>query len=194
MESFVSEFTEIQKEAKESGEDTLFSRLRKSSPVPVTVDPKDPMFGSIRGGYYDRDPNRIGMAEENPNTLAHEIGHAEFDKSMLGRITQSRAAHLGHMLGPIAASATGFIPTKTPTQKALALGLPLLATMPTMVSEGVASVKGHGKMKEHGATEEELSAYRRQLAKAYLTYAAYPASGLAGHLAYGAIRKKVTGS
>lgn len=146
--------------------------LSKLSPVPVRTDPRAERYG---GGYFAGD--HIGVTENpNINTLAHEIGHAQLNKSLFGKIIQSKLSRGAHSLGPLAALFMGpNVQGKGAPRalKALLIGLGLSA--PTLLSEGMSSYKGYKNLQNAGATDDELKTYTRDLIGPQSTYLIRPA-------------------
>jgi hypothetical protein len=147
-------------------------KLIASSPTPVRIVDSS-RYG---GGYYHPGENHIGLSKKKDiNVLAHEMGHAEFQKDTLGKLTQNRPARIMHVISPAVGVLAGSSITGTPGQRAvksliLALGL----SSPTLLSEGMASYKGYHILKEHGATPEELDAYVSGIAGPQSTYLIHP--------------------
>jgi hypothetical protein len=136
--------------------------------VPVTY-----AEGVLGGGTYERDRSgrRITLDQSLQGTssgnavLAHELGHAEFDKSVLGRIAHNPelrgAASLAPLIGMVIAMvADGNVARKA----ALSVAGVAASQVPLLTGEGVAWAKGHRTMKERGATPEQMQDYRRNAA------------------------------
>jgi len=168
---------ELRKYAKR---DNLTRRLKKVLGDTVLRKVPEEEAALYGGGAFDYRKNEIIMAKDDPSILAHEIGHAHFQKSMLGKLTQNIPARAAHALGPLA----GFAPIagdaiRSTSGKALAIAAPLLLAAPTLVSEGVATYKGHSLLTEAGASPEELSDYRKKMLHGFGTYAQSPIAGTA---------------
>lgn len=185
--SFASFSDELQKlAAKEKviplakAEKKIFNALMQNAPVKVRILPEAAAYG---GGYFDQVNKEIGLSEKNYQILAHEIGHAEIDKHLLGRIIQSRAVRLasGAMGNALSGLGAGILMAKG---KKWGVLLPTAIALPTLLSEGVASYKGNKLLKEHGATDEQQRDYRNLALKMFGTYAAAPAisTGLAAYM------------
>lgn len=119
------------------------------------------------GGLYSRPESKVVVSPKDEATdrglsvLAHELGHAEFDKSMLGHAVQDPlvrgAAFVAPSIGAlIAAAAEGSFARRL----ALSMGTVAALQVPLLTGEVVADIKGHQMLKEHGATPELLSLHR----------------------------------
>lgn len=137
------------------------------------------------GGYYSRGDKKIGVTAESEHTdtglstLAHEVGHADFDQSMLGALVQDPYARAAASLAPgigglIAIVAEGSLARRM----ALSMGAAAALQVPLLTGEAVASVKGHQMLEEHGATQEQLDLHKRQMLEAFGTYASHSAKGV----------------
>jgi hypothetical protein len=163
----------------------------ETAAAPTRVVPHEAAKGSGGGFFAPIDVGEekapfIGVHPDtpNPNILAHEIGHARFHESGLGKVLQNPYVRGGTTIAsPMAAYAAGRF---LPGWKAKALGITGAAlglNAPTLISEGVADYKGHKLLKELGATPEELSAYRSDLLGPQASYLLLPAmAGAAGGL------------
>lgn len=127
----------------------------------------------------------------NPHVLAHELGHAEFDKTMLGKATQNlpvgqlRNPMLSMGIGAASGALTGM--SDNETVQRVGRWAPLALQAPMLMSEAAASLKGHSNLKRLGATAEQLKRYRRTMLPAFGTYAGAAAlSPAAAHVAQGA--------
>jgi hypothetical protein len=206
--SFQRELTKVAKKETKPKEMRLWKKLVKSTKTPVkTYDIKDVdhRLLAMLGPHMARDKKGVKILIETPKlkdknkyspiaALAHEIGHTEVDKHLLGRIAQSAPARAGAAMAPTAALFASLL-ASTPRGKALALALPLAATVPTLGTEAAASLKGYELLKEMDATKEELKKYRTDLAKAWLTYASIPlqvgVGAIAGRALRGGVKAKL---
>lgn len=175
----------------------LYEDLEARSPVPIHPH----VLADIAGGFYTRGmPGEIEgpfigtKGDKDPYALAHEIGHAEFDTSPEGKLVQNPL--LSPAPGTIASIAGGALGGALPKSvKGKALGTLIGATapvVPSWISEGTASYKGHGALKDIGATPEQLSEYKKSLISPTMSYLALPAAGgLAGLIAALATKGKL---
>ena len=152
--------------------------LRAMSPVPVRSTPFAEHTG---GGYFSSNPSdkHIGIHDTDPNVhvLAHEIGHAQFDDSLLGSIAQSRIARGIGYIAPFIGLAAGPLMGSKGTERALkSLVLALGLAAPTLLSEGVADYKGYKLLQQAGASDEELAQYIKKLVVPQSTYLVRPAA------------------
>lgn len=169
------------REAAMEGGEALFGNLEKASPVPVVRDPRGDM-----GAYMsERAVKMSGMGDEakillphgkSPaGVLGHEMGHAQFDKKLLGKATQNIPARIAFNLSslgsPLAGAAAGYGIDDKATGLGVAAGIPLAIAAPTLLSEGVASFKGMGNLRRAGANPAQLAAARKTLLRAFGTYA-----------------------
>jgi hypothetical protein len=176
MSSFSDELVKI---AKDSREKELWEKLKALSPVPVEVNPEAELYG---GGYFDPDKKYIGLSSEDRNSLAHEIGHAILDQSILGKAVQHPIGRAAFPWTPIAGALGGVLLAKG---KKMGLLLPVVTASPTLLSESLATGKGSKKLREAGATDEEIKEYRKALRNSYSTYAGIIPEGIvAGALGY----------
>jgi len=177
-----------------------YPKVLESSPVPIV--PHKGAKGAGGGAYIPsvhpeegiHEPSII-MDPDNPNAniLAHEIGHAQFQESPIGKFMQHPISRGAQFAAPIAAYAAGrYLPTNK--LKALGVAASLGLTAPTLISEGVADYKGYQHLKGLKATDEELSEYVSDLVGPQATYLAMPAatliSGGGGHLMKGLAAQK----
>lgn len=146
------------------------------------------------GGAYDRDSKSVKLSprmrdnEEGLPTLAHELGHAEFDKGTLGRLVQSplarAAAGMSVSIGAmIALTAEGNLSRRL----AMSTGAVAAGQIPLLTGEAVAWYKGHQMMKDHGASPEQLAHLRSQALRLGSTYLQPAAVGLGGSMLLSAI-------
>lgn len=161
-----------------------FKDLEARSPVPVRLTEYAKHTG---GGYYspNKEDPHIGMRGDNPDAhiLAHEIGHAQFQNSLLGTIAQSSIARGIHKIAPFIGLAAGPLLGGTGAARALkSLVLALGLSAPTLLSEGIADYKGYKLLQEAGASDEELSKYLRSIIAPQAAYLLRPA--LTGIAAY----------
>lgn len=150
-----------------------FQAMKTHSHVPVRFDRRAKDYG---GGFYHPSEDWIGIDKnEDADVLAHELGHAQFQKSLLGKITQSAPARLMHLASPLAglaigATVTGSAPARI--LKSLLVGLGLSA--PTLISEGVATYNGYQSLKHLGADQARLDQYKKRIIPPQSTYLLNP--------------------
>lgn len=187
VQSFGNELTKIAKDKtspildEESlrREIALWKKLRKLSPVKVK---KDVMADLHGGAYFDQEAKEIGLSRNDYESLAHEIGHAELDKMRLGRVLQHPHMRTAFNMTPLAGAVAGALASRG---KKLGLLLPVATTAPTIASELWATHKGKNKLKEIGATPEEVKRYKKNLNKSFVSYMGPPTeAALAGGLTY----------
>ena len=170
-----------QREMAMEGGEEVFRNLEAASPVPVVRDPRGGM-----GAYASKPASKMmGLGDEakiilpegkSPaGVLGHEMGHAQFDKKFLGKATQNIPARIAFNLStigsPLAGAAAGYGIDDKATGMGVAAGIPLAIAAPTLLSEGVASVKGMGNLRRAGANPAQLAAARKTLLRAFGTYA-----------------------
>jgi len=156
-----------------------YPKVKDSSPVPVEGHELAKRVGG--GAFLNRDhadlpksPSIIVDPDDpNANILAHEIGHAKFEETPLGKLTQHPAARLSQIAAPPTAFMAGrYLPHGT---KALGVGAAALGlSAPTLISEGMADYGGYQHLKELGATDEDLSDYVKDLILPQSSYLAMP--------------------
>jgi len=159
----------------------LWNKLRGESPVKVKIDQGADIHG---GGYFDQQAKEIGLSSKDYETLAHELGHAELDKKILGRFLQGPTARGLFDWTPVAGALAG---AGLATGKKLPLLLPLLTAVPTLASEHWATLRGGKRLETAGATKKEVEKYRDNLRSSLGTYGATaPVSALAGIMGHAA--------
>lgn len=172
----------------------LFDAARKELPE-VTF---DPTFHKQHGAMYLPAQDLVTAPFSEPHVLAHELGHAELQRSRVGKFLQDRVGGVRD-LSQGAAAATPVIgygvgaysgateeegkPRTAPGL--LAAGGLAAAHAPILGIEAGASLKGLRRLKDVGAAPSELG--RGKLLGAWGTYAAAPAVsaalGVGGYLA-----------
>ncbi len=170
--AFSGELTKLAKDAKlpiSKADLRIFKTLLKGSPVKVKLTDEAHMYG---GGYFDQVKKEIGLSDKNFSTLAHELGHADIDKNILGRIIQSRAMRLAYGFTPLAGIGAAMLLAKG---KKWGLILPTALAAPTLLSEALASIKGHGKLTDAKATDEQKSRARGDMLRGFGSYTIAPA-------------------
>ncbi len=148
------------------------------------------------GGAYNPDDKKVKVspklhgARDEASALAHELGHAEFDKSILGKIVQNpHARALSGVSVPIgmlvALTAQGNLARRI----ALSTGVIAAGQAPTLLGEGVAWAKGHRMLKELGAGPEDLAGLRSDAMRHGSTYLLQPnvVAGLGGSMMLSAL-------
>ena len=157
----------------------LWNKLRGISPVKVKIDRKAAMHG---GGYFDQQAKMIGMSTKDYETLAHEIGHAELDKRILGKLLQHPINRAFFPWTPVAGALAGVGLAKG---KKWPLAIPALTSLPTLLSERWATRKGSKALKGVGATKKEIEDYKKVLKESGGTYdMAVPAAMIAGLMGF----------
>lgn len=159
----------------------LWNLLRKKSPVKVKIDRLADLHG---GGYFDQAAKEIGMSSKDHETLAHELGHVDLDKNLIGRLLQHQIARGIFGLTPLMGAIAG---ASLARGRKLPLLIPVATAAPTLISERWATGKGGKRLKDAGASKKELEKYYSALSKSFSTYGAtIPitlAAGLMGHVA-----------
>ena len=150
--------------------------------------------------YLDKEGCKPGKAGDlivtsgNADTLAHELGHSKYAKKgrargvggAIGRIAHKTDAigraymgrpglATGFLTGVAAGSIEGVRESKGKKENKIirhsSWGVPVAAAIPTLVAEGMASRKGLKILKKSGASKEFLNKSKKNLAKAWGTYA-----------------------
>jgi|GEM_PF-5520763 len=101
---------------------------------------------------------------------AHELGHAAFGASRLGRVTRAlrMPASLGAGIGSAVAASYG--DPEGSTSKYVAPALGVAASAPILGEEAAASIKAIKGMRRAGYNKAAIKAGKKQLAKAFGTY------------------------
>lgn len=173
-----------------TSEPTITQRLMATEPgVQYTKGPAD--YAKGIDSYFERkwalNPYRVPyvhIGDEHqhiPAVLAHELGHAEFDRTRLGRVLQNPIFR--HSLNSLALPASaigGVLAARSDSGAApyAAMALPALMHAPTLISEGAASYNALKKLRNIGASAADISKARRQLAGAFGSYLGH--AGLSG--------------
>lgn len=124
----------------------------------------------------DYKPGKIvfGKNVHSPGILAHELGHSELDKTLLGKLTQNEFVNsiTGSPYKSLVTLGVGFLSGLTGNKKLMTAGklAPLLISVPELASEAGASVYGIKKLKESKATNKELFQAGATLTPAFGTY------------------------
>lgn len=150
--------------------------------------------------YLDKEgckPGKAGdliVTSENADVLAHELGHSKYSKKgrakgvggAVGRIAhktdrlgRSYMGRPGLVNGFLTGMAAGSIEEARKNRgkkenkiiRHSSWGIPVAAAIPTLVAEGMASRKGLKILKQSGASKEYLKKSRKNLARAWGTYA-----------------------
>lgn len=104
-----------------------------------------------------------------PHLSAHELGHNAFAKSRLGKVT--RALRLPGLGGVVAGSMAAGMADPDSTASKAAPAMAAAGMAPILGEEIAASLKGLKAMKASGFSPAQLATGRKQLAKAFGTYA-----------------------
>lgn len=134
----------------------------------------------------------LGHEHAVPGMVAHEMGHGNFHEGAIGRFLHLRGPDISNLSAALGVGA-GFVAgagTGGKYNKALSLasvGLPVAGKLVSDLPEIAASYKAMGILREQGATEEQLSRARKQLLRAYGSYA----SGIPGHASLGLLGQYV---
>lgn len=181
MIHFLSFSSEIRKIAEErakkmplsSADKQLFKAIEKGSPVKVRITSDALHYG---GGYFDQETKEIGLSEKKFETLAHEVGHAHLDESLLGRLIQHQNVRGASSLiiGALAGIGAGILMAKG---KRWGLLLPAALSAPTILSEMLATREGTKRLEREGATEEQQNRYHLEARKGLSSYFTAPALG-----------------
>lgn len=131
----------------------------KIAPRGTAFDHHNPMFGGSVTAVHGSDAA----------ILAHELGHHDLSKDRIGRLVQNPATTIAGNASALATAALGLMrPRKGLTAARV---ITAAAAVPQVAYEGAASYKGLNRLREAGATEEELSAARNKLLRTWGTYA-----------------------
>jgi len=130
----------------------------------VPEEAKKELSKALKGGLSMASPETGG------HLMAHELGHGRLRTSGVGKVIGALRGP-GMALGGLggAAMATFADPESKVSKYAPLVGG--LGALPTLVDEAYASLKGYGAMKGLGYSPEQLGHARRQLGKAFGTYA-----------------------
>ena len=111
----------------------------------------------------------VAPLNAGPHLTAHELGHEAFGGSRLGKIT--RALRLPGIGGVVAGSMTAGMADPDSTASKAAPAMAAAGMAPILGEEIAASLKGIKAMKSSGFSPAQLATGRKQLAKAFGTYA-----------------------
>lgn len=146
------------------------------------------------GGFYSRRDAKVTVSAKDEHTdrglsvLAHELGHADFDKSMLGYIAQDPVVRSAAFAAPaigmlIAAAAEGSLLRRL----ALSAGTVTALQVPLLTGEAMADIKGHHLLKEHGASPELLALHRGEALHGVSSYLRPGVHGVGASLLFSAM-------
>lgn len=174
---------------REAGEDdpVMSKLLQKTDARVERVHNDDLLSISGGGGAYIPGDNTILLGKDGPAILSHEMGHAELQKSLPGRLSQGVLARSA----PILAGAAGVLGGAATGKKSVALGVPLMMNVPQLANEAAASIKGHRFLRDAGASKEDLSGARKEMLKNYSRYAGLAGMGALGGLVGLSLNKKL---
>lgn len=158
----------------------LREALLKSESVEVRYQPEG--VGGPGPHYSNTGRPYVSVREgEDPGILAHELGHAEIDRSGFGKLLQSSMLRGASVVGAVGGTALGMMGS-TPSHRTIGTLIAMASTAPILGAEGWASAKAVDKLRRAGATESEVGAAKKRLLKAFGTYATIPA-GILGDIA-----------
>jgi hypothetical protein len=151
---------------------------------------------------FNMGTKRVTVGDLDPNALAHELGHAELDRSLPGRLLQNPLTTMSGMLAPTAGGVVGGVSgyrdameegpeDKRPNRLRRDALLGAAAHAPMLAYEGGASLKGMRMLKEMGAGPEDLRRARHALGRAWGTYAMLPVATTINYGAGRAIGKAI---
>ena len=169
---------DLEKESEE-----VFNKLRKESKVRVKYMPN-----TMKGrDSYDLKKKVIKVADKDASTLAHELGHAHFDvdkkAGLIPKLTHKYYKYVNPRTAGIAgissSIAAGIDKAKKEErgeeESKIGKAAPYLSAgmnVPTLVSEGAASIHGQKLLKKAGASEKLLKAAKKSNSRAFNTYVA----------------------
>jgi hypothetical protein len=160
------------------------AELRKALLKGEAVEVRYQHEGSGEGPYYSNTGGKPYVSVrslEDPGILAHELGHAEIDRSGFGKLLQSSGLRGVATVGAVGGTVLGMMGS-SPSHRTIGAVIALASTTPILGAEGWASAKAINKLRAAGATESEVSAAKSRLLKAFGTYATVPA-GILGDIA-----------
>lgn len=131
-------------------------------------------FGDLGEEYVATD------AAKNPAVLAHEIGHADVNRSALGRaiqnpLTMRVGRHAGN-IGAVSGLLSGFSDNEHIQRAGLAA--PVLASLPQLGYEAAATVHGLRRMRGAGGSVKDLAHGMKALGPGFASYLANSGIGL----------------
>jgi hypothetical protein len=195
--------------------DALIERAKKDG-LKIEKGPYD--LGGSPQAYLDKTVYIDSRQSQQADSLAHELGHAHYDAnekaSKVGKAAHKAYFKLGGTnklflkVSPATAIGAGVASgihkakkeAKGEKEGKLSKVAPYLAptaiAAPALVSEAMASHKGMKLLKKAGASKKDISASRRNLAAAALTYGTMAAmnagiGGISKHIAYKKAKKKL---
>jgi hypothetical protein len=178
---------EAQKKPISKADAMIYRALVKGAPVKIKVTEEAKDYG---GGYFDQDTKTIGLDKKDFSVLAHELGHAELDKHVLGRLLQSRLVRLAYMSSGLASVGAGILMAKG---KKWGLLLPALAVAPTLASEALATSKGRKLLSELKAGKRQLQKFENSVEEGMASYVAKPMrDAVGGVLSYALSRAGIS--
>lgn len=162
---------------KQSSSDKVYAQLEekaKNLKGGLAIDKeKADWFG---GGAYDYMGDKIYLSKKDPSTLAHELGHAELERTIPGMLLQSRLGRAAaaspivpYLTGTLGASATAA--SGSAGVGALVGGaLTAASHVPTLVMESWATSNGRRLLKELKADPRLQEEYEKSMASGMASY------------------------
>lgn len=188
--------------AKPKVDEELSDRLiasAKKRGIGVDINPGVP-------DHFNPRTKRVSVQGKTPSLLAHEIGHANIEKSRLGRLLQNRYTLTAGGLSPVAGLASGGARGALAARRGderdglgatvgKSLIVPGLLAAPQLAYEGLASIKGMRMLRRAGASKPIVDNARKTLGRYWGTYALQPTAGAindaaAYHAAYSLAEKE----
>lgn len=131
-------------------------------------------------GHFDFDTKKVHVPPgHDPYVLAHELGHAQIDKSRLGRLVQNKLTVMAPAIAPTVSGAggalSGYVDAKNDESHVLRDSAVMgAAHAPQLGFEAGASLLGRKSLIGAGASKKELTEYAKSVGRAYGTYALAP--------------------
>lgn len=176
--------------AGKPGAADILTRMRKASPTPV--DDRFAMDAYGGGGFMpsarliDDGSSPLSHVRISPDAapeiLAHELGHAEWNRNRVGRVTQGRAGQafrVGAQASGLVGLGAGLL-SDNPKVHAAATLAPIALYAPTLLNEAAASIKGIKHIRGAGGS---LGGYAKMMAPAFGTYLASAGHAVGSNLA-----------
>ena len=165
----------------------LAKELLRRADVPVHIDERAVRHGGGAFYYGAKDPFVVVHPELSKHTglLAHELGHADFHKTIPGRLTQNVVGGVAYAALPLVASIAAIAP-KEPKHKIFAAAASIaLLSAPTLISEHRANAHGRKLLAKAHATEEQLAAFDKHVIPPLGSYYVMPIAAATMAAIYG---------
>lgn len=144
-----------------------------------------------RDSHYTINSRVARAPRKGAEFMAHELGHAASDKNNVWRAFNLTGRKLGPIAGMLGGGAMALAGDEGSTTTRLAPVVTAAGFAPTLIDEGLASIRGYRGLKGmKGVSPEQLKKVRKNLLKAFGTYGSFALAGTLPVAAVSAYRWK----